>query len=266
MQLDIYQVDAFANKLFEGNPAAVCPLEFWPDDEVLQSIAMENNLSETAFFKRQDEGFHLRWFTPATEVRLCGHATLATAHVLFNEWGIDVDSITFNTLSGPLIVTRQGEGTYLMDFPSDHPVPITDEPVRNTIHNALNIDIKEYWKGKDDFLIVLDSEEDVKEAAPDYRAIAQLPVRGLLITAASDSKTCDFISRGFFPQCGIDEDPATGSAHTVLTPYWSPRLRTNRLKAIQWSGRKGYLECIYKGDRTALIGQAITYMKGKIIL
>ena len=264
MQLDIYQVDAFANKLFEGNPAAVCPLDFWPEDELLQSIALENNLSETAFYVPDEGGFHLRWFTPATEVRLCGHATLATAHILFNELNQETDSIHFNTLSGMLSVSKMDNGQYIMDFPSDHPEKVIDQDIKSKIHNVLNAEVKEYWKGKDDYLIILENDEDIIDLQPDFRAIAQLQSRGLIVTAPSNKISCDFISRGFFPQCGIDEDPATGSAHTLLTPYWSPRLKTNKLKAIQWSQRKGYFECIYKGKRTALIGKAITFMKGKI--
>ncbi|NNF35933.1 MAG: PhzF family phenazine biosynthesis protein [Saprospiraceae bacterium] len=262
MQLDIYQVDAFADKLFEGNPAAVCPLDFWPGDDLLQRIALENNLSETAFFLKQDDEYHLRWFTPIVEVRLCGHATLATAHVLFNELNIDASTIYFNTLSGKLSVSKIELGKYLMDFPADHPTPVIDESIHTSIHNALNTDIKEYWKGMDDFLVVLEDEEEVKSLDPDFRMISKLPSRGLIVTARSSE--VDFISRGFFPQTGVDEDPATGSAHTLLTPYWAPRLRTNRIKAIQWSQRKGYFECIYKGNRTGLIGHAITYLKGSI--
>lgn len=262
MQLDIYQVDAFADKLFEGNPAAVCPLDFWPEDDVLQNIASENNLSETAFFLKEDDGYHLRWFTPTVEVRLCGHATLATAHVLFNELDMDASTIYFNTLSGRLSVSMIGPGEYLMDFPADHPVSVEEESICTSIHNALNTDIKEYWKGKDDFLVVLEDEEEVKSLDPDFRMISKLPSRGLIVTARSNE--VDFISRGFFPQTGVDEDPATGSAHTMLTAYWSPRLRTNRMKAIQWSQRQGKFECIYKGNRVGLIGKAVTYLKGKI--
>ena len=263
MHLDIYQVDAFARKLFEGNPAAVCPLEFWPEDEILQNIALENNLSETAFFSKEYSEYRLRWFTPTTEVRLCGHATLATAHILFTELGHAGSTILFNTLSGILGVSKIGNNRYLMDFPSDHPTPVSDENLKRKIHNALNTSVSEIWKGQDDYLAILEDEEELKSLEPDFRAISRLPSRGLIVSAQSSSSV-DFISRGFFPQTGVDEDPATGSAHTLLTPYWSPRLKTNRLRAIQWSHRKGYFECIYKGTRTGIIGNAVTYLKGRI--
>ena len=262
MQFPIYKVDAFTEKIFGGNPAAVCPLDFWLDDEVLQSIAMENNLSETAFYCQEREGFRLRWFTPLVEVRLCGHATLATAHVLYHHLSYHADVITFYTKSGELTVSRTEEGKYLMDFPSDHPSPVNDEAVKTIIQSALDTDILEIWKGKDDYMVVLPSENHIKNQQPDFIQLASLDSRGLIITARGED--VDFVSRGFFPRTGVDEDPATGSAHTMLTPYWAPRLRANRLKAQQLSSRVGHFECIYKGDRTAIIGGAVSFLEGEI--
>lgn len=262
MQLPIYKVDAFTDKIFGGNPAAVCPLEFWLEDKVMQSIAMENNLSETAFFCKEENGFHLRWFTPSIEVKLCGHATLASAHVIFTNLNYSEPSISFFTKSGELIVTRIDKNKYLMDFPSDHPTLVDDEEIHSTISKALDNHIQELWKGKDDYMAVLTSESEVRKLNPDFRLLSTLSSRGLICTSRGDQM--DFVSRGFFPQTGVDEDPATGSAHTMLTPYWSPRLKSNRLKAQQLSLRVGHFECVYKGERVAIIGNACSYLEGKI--
>ena len=260
MQLDIFQVDAFTDKIFGGNPAAVCPLKFWLEDSLMQSIALENNLSETAYFYPEGDEFHLRWFTPGLEVNLCGHATLATAHVLFTELNYNRTTMLFNTRSGVLKVEKLEEGKYLMDFPSDHAVKIDDNDLIKRIEAALAIKINELWKGSDDYLAIVESQSIIEKLEPNFRDIATLDSRGIIVSAIGEE--VDFVSRGFFPQTGVDEDPATGSAHTMLTPYWAPRLRTNRMKALQLSQRVGQFECIYKGDRTAIIGSAVSYMKG----
>ncbi|HMQ06717.1 MAG TPA: PhzF family phenazine biosynthesis protein [Saprospiraceae bacterium] len=261
--IPIYQVDAFAHRPFEGNPAAVCPLLLWPKVEWMQKVAGENNLSETAFFVRKDHGFQLRWFTPVKEVSLCGHATLATAHVLYEEEGYNGDSIVFDTLSGILRVRRINNGRYIMDLPTDYPIEVRNSEVIHHIAEALQCRPISVWKGKDDLLVELQDQKTIEQLRPDFRAIATWDARGLIATAPGDS--VHFVSRAFYPAYGIDEDPVTGSAHTILTPFWSARLRTNTLDAIQLSSRKGYLTCILKGIQVSLMGNAVTYMKGNIM-
>ena len=257
--MKIFQVDAFAETVFSGNPAAVCPLDQWLDDATMQNIAMENNLAETAFVVRQADGFHIRWFTPTVEVDLCGHATLATAHILFNHLGLTGDTIPFfSHRSGPLNVYRQGE-LLILDFPSD-----TIERVIPTdaMNSAFDIQSKEIYKGKSDLMYVFEKEEDILNIKPDLRAIATLPARGVIITAPGSQ--VDFVSRFFGPQSGIDEDPVTGSAHTTLIPYWSKRVNKEALSAIQLSKRKGLLACKYLGERVLISGKAKTYLIGDI--
>lgn len=262
MKIPIFQVDAFTEKLFGGNPAAVCPLTCFTSDEILQNIALENNLAETAFFVQDGDDFNLRWFTPAIEVDLCGHATLATAHVLWNHLNYSKEEIHFNTRSGILKVIRITNSEYLMDFPSDNPIRVLEKQIINIVQSGLKAEIKELYKGKDDYMAILNSERDVINLEPDFRTIATLPSRGLI--ASSPGSISDFVSRCFYPQSGIDEDPATGSAHTLLTPYWSMNLRKNKMTAFQLSSRKGKLKCIYKGNRTAILGHAITFLQGEI--
>lgn len=257
--MKIFQVDAFAETVFSGNPAAVCPLDQWLDDATMQNIAMENNLAETAFVVRQGDAFQIRWFTPTVEVDLCGHATLATAHVLFHHLGLSGDTIPFfSPRSGPLNVYRQGE-LLILDFPSD-----TIERVIPTdaMMSAFNIQTKEIYMGKTDLMYVFEKEEDILNIKPDLRAIATLPARGVIITAPGSQ--VDFVSRFFGPQSGIDEDPVTGSAHTTLIPYWSKRLNKDALSAIQLSKRKGLLACKYLGERVLISGKAKTYLIGDI--
>lgn len=257
--MKIFQVDAFAETVFSGNPAAVCPLDQWLDDATMQNIAMENNLAETAFVVRQGDGFQIRWFTPTVEVDLCGHATLATAHVLFHHLGLSGDTIPFfSPRSGPLNVYRQGE-LLILDFPSD-----TIERVIPTdaMMSAFNTQTKEIYMGKTDLMYVFEKEEDILNIKPDLRAIATLPARGVIITAPGSQ--VDFVSRFFGPQSGIDEDPVTGSAHTTLIPYWSKRLNKDALSAIQLSKRKGLLACKYLGERVLISGKAKTYLIGDI--
>lgn len=258
MQLSIYQIDAFANQVFQGNPASVVPLDAWLPDETLQNIAIENNLSETAYFIQEGENYHLRWFTPSTEVRLCGHATLASAHVLFAHLGHPTSEITFNTLGGVLKVRREGDH-YIMDFPTDEPQPFH---VLRSLEHILGIQIQEMVKGTDDYLALIESEEVLMALKPNFRLLADLKTRGLIVTAPGT--TTDIASRCFFPNFGIDEDPVTGSAHTLLTPYWSKKLGKTSITAIQGGIRKGQLQCNLKGDRVELMGKAQTYLQGSI--
>lgn len=264
MSLPIYQIDAFTNRLFSGNPAAVVPLDTWLPDEQMQAIALENNLSETAFFVPRDEDFELRWFTPAVEVDLCGHATLATAHVLFQHLNYAKPRIVFHTRSGPLTVERSGQG-YQMDFPVDDIRQIAFPP---GLEQALGSPILEVWQGRNDIMAVLSSQDSVLRLAPDMRALAQLGGRGIIATAPGEE--ADFVSRCFFPAAGVDEDPVTGSAHTTMTPYWAGRLvptgASARLEARQLSARGGALRCVLEGKRVLLEGEAVTYLKGEFFL
>ena len=258
MKLRLYQVDAFARRLFEGNPAAVCPLEAWLDDAVLQAIAAENNLSETAFFVPQAAGFGLRWFTPGAEVDLCGHATLASAYVLFECLGFAGPEITFETRSGTLSVARHEDGQLLMDFPAAVPKPC-DAPA--VLLEGLGRSPSEVLAA-DDYVVVFDSEAEIRDLAPDFRKLGRLDRRAVCVTAPGEAY--DFVSRFFAPNVGIDEDPVTGSAHCQLTPYWAQRLGRNRLRARQISRRGGDVLCELRGDRVLLTGHAVLYMEGTI--
>lgn len=260
MQLDIYQVDAFAEKLFGGNPAAVVPLQEWLPDETMLQIAMENNLSETAFFVPTNHGFQLRWFTPVREVRLCGHATLATAHVLYQHMDYKKPSITFSTLSGPLMVEHDGS-YYTMNFPADEARTIRPNEV---LVDALDLGgkHKEYFEGTDDYLVILDTQEELQQLQPDFRKLEQLDKRGVIVTAPGE--TVDFVSRCFYPKLNILEDPVTGSAHTLLGPYWCNRLNQGSLSAMQLSKRVGHLKVDLLEARIKISGRAITYLKGQI--
>jgi PhzF family phenazine biosynthesis protein len=258
MQLPLYQADAFTSKVFGGNPAAVCPLNEWLPDDLMQSIATENNLSETAFFVEKDDHYALRWFTPVAEVDLCGHATLATAHIMYTELGHTSPELAFDTRSGTLRVKKHAQG-YSMNFPTD-PLTLVENPAEIT--EGLKLAPKETFRGKTDYLVVVDSQEQLEALQPDFRILAHGKVRGTIVTAPGNE--VDFVSRCFYPQYGIDEDPVTGSAHTTLTPYWSERLGKKELRAQQLSARKGALTCIYHGDRTELIGQAVIYLRGEI--
>ncbi len=248
--IPVYQVDAFANKRFSGNPAAVCPLAGWLSDEELQNIASEINLSETAFIVRNENGYHLRWFTPLTEVRLCGHATLASAHVVFNHLNYNEDQIVFSTEQvGNLTVSKSGDN-YIMDFPADKCNYFDKDELIKTV----DCPILEAYKGSDDILIITDNELSVSDCQPNLSVIKQLSCRALIVS--SEGKDQDFVSRVFAPSCGIDEDPVTGSAHTLMTPYWSNKLSKNKLYAAQISKRRGELVCELKGDRVLLTGSA----------
>lgn len=256
----IYQVDAFSGEVFRGNPAAVVPLEKWLPAEVMQAIALENNLSETAFFVPRGGGFQLRWFTPTVEVDLCGHATLASAHVLYHHLGFNQGHIEFHTRSGQLNV-QQHSSEYLMDFPADQ-IAATEVPP--ALLEGLNETPLEVYMGREDYLVVFETESDVASLKPDFYRLKALKGRGVIVTAPGDE--VDFVSRGFFPNAGVDEDPVTGSAHTTLTPYWAGRLEKKELTARQISQRGGAVRCFLKEDRVELAGQAVTYLIGKIFL
>lgn len=259
MTLPIYQVDAFANEIFEGNPAAVCPLDEWLPDAMMQNIAMENNLSETAFFVQTGDTFRLRWFTPTTEVDLCGHATLASAHVLFEELGYQNDTIQFDSNSGPLQVQKR-DGKLVMNFPSSE---LNEASPPDFLEEAVGVPATELYRDTD-YLYVVKSEAQVRGLTPDIRAMKQADVRGIIVTAPGDQ--VDFVSRFFAPSAGVDEDPVTGSAHTMLTPYWSRRLNKDKLVGRQVSQRGGTVHCTHLDDRVELAGSAKTFMQAQITL
>ncbi len=258
MKLQLFQADAFAAGLFKGNPAAIVPLQEWLSDELMQQIAMENNLSETAFFIPEGDHFHIRWFTPKAEVRLCGHATLATAHVLFNELNFQGDLLEFESLSGILTVKKVGDKLRL-DFPADFAREV--EPV-DVFAEALGAQPAKTLKGRTDYLLLFDSEETIRTMKPNFHLLYQTDARGIMVTAQGDS--VDFVSRFFAPGVGIDEDPVTGSAHTTLIPFWANRLGKTELTALQLSARGGQLWCTLSGERVFIAGKAVTYLRGEI--
>lgn len=257
MAYDFFQVDAFTDRLFAGNPAGVVPLQSWLADDTMQLIARENNLAETAFFVPDGDDYRLRWFTPGMEVDLCGHATLATAHVLFQHMGYKQQQITFHTRSGPLHVIQLDEG-YRMDFPADEARSVAPPP---KLVESLGVIPLEVLEGKDDYLVIYPDEQTILALEPDFRKMLQLNGRGVI--ASAPGLHFDFVSRCFFPKARIDEDPVTGSAHTVMTPYWARQLQKKTLQARQLSERGGELTCTLQGDRVWLEGQAVTYMRGK---
>ncbi len=259
MKLPLYQVDAFTSRLFGGNPAAVVPLESWLPDPVLAAIAAENNLAETAFVIARPDVAPLRWFTPAIEVDLCGHATLATAHVLFHHVYPSANRLTFSTRSGNLGVTRDGD-LLNMDFPSrpGKPTAVTDG-----MASALGGRPREALVARD-LMVVVDSEAQVRDMRPDFQRIAALDAFAVIVTAPGD--TVDFVSRFFAPRAGISEDPATGSSHCTLAPYWAERLGKTRLTARQLSPRGGEMSCEIQGDRILIGGRTVEYLRGEITL
>jgi len=265
--MDIYQVDAFANQLFQGNPAAVIPLTEWLPDPLLQRIAAENNLSETAYFTPEKDGYLIRWFTPTVEVDLCGHATLAAGHVLFNHLGYSGDRVTFYTLhAGELEVLRgDSPGRLTLNFPDNLPEPVDPAPL-SVIFEGLHLPSGPIAKGPYDYFIVLDSQKALEALTPDFKRLSAAPGRGIVVTAPGDARDIDFVSRCFYPQSGIDEDPVTGSAHTMLIPWWASRLGKNRLSAIQLSARRGYLDCELRHGRVYISGNAHTFLKGNIFM
>ncbi len=257
MEIPIFQVDAFSSSVFSGNPAAVCPLETWLPDETLQAIAAENNLAETAYFVRNGNGFGLRWFTPACEVDLCGHATLASAYVLFEELNAPGDVLRFQTKSGELLV-RRDEDRLVMNFPSRPPLKIDVDP---RISQALGGRPAEILAARD-FLVRYDSADEVRALAPDMDALKRIDGFGFIVTAPGTD--CDFVSRFFAPAQGIPEDPVTGSSHCTLIPYWADQLGQTTLHARQISRRGGELFCRLAGDRVEIAGRAALFLRGKI--
>lgn len=261
MRQKIYQVDAFAEEVFMGNPAAVCPLGKWLSDDLMLKIAAENNLAETAFYVKQGDVYEIRWFTPVAEVDLCGHATLAAAYVLFHHENHEGETIEFHSpRSGVLRVTKNGEFLTL-DFPADEfeEVSITDE-----MNQCFDLKPTLVFKGKTDFLFVFENEMEIRNIKPFLNEISKLEARGVIITAKGNE--VDFVSRFFGPQVGVNEDPVTGSAHTTLIPYWAEQLDKTEMTAIQLSERKGYLQTKYLGDRVEISGKGQLYLIGEIFL
>jgi PhzF family phenazine biosynthesis protein len=259
MRIPIFQIDAFTNRLFGGNPAAVCPLESWLPDATLQAIAAENNLSETAFFVAAGDGYELRWFTPKIEVDLCGHATLATAHLLLHRLEPGRDRVSFSTRSGRLEVAREGD-RMAMDFPAYPPEPV-DAPAG--LFEALGHDAEAVLRGNY-LMVVVRSERAVRALEPDFAAMDRAGITEAIVTARGSD--CDFVSRFFGPGFGIPEDPVTGSAHCTLVPYWARRLGRTRLQARQVSARGGELACELRGNRVSIAGDAVIYLEGTIEL
>lgn len=261
MELKIYQVDAFANRVFEGNPAAVVPLVNWLDDILLQKIALENNLSETAFFVKVDNVYEIRWFTPTVEVDLCGHATLATAHTIFQHFGHEGDKVSFfSRRSGSLNVSKNGK-MLTLDFPKDD---VKEVKMHEFLLTPFEQKPIAAFKGKTDYVLLFDNEDQIKNLEFDLQLISKIPCRGIIVTAKGDN--VDFVSRFFGPRVGVPEDPVTGSAHTTLTPIWAEKLTKNKLNAVQLSDRRGELVCELEGDRVKISGMAVTYLVGTIYL
>ena len=257
MEITLYQIDAFANKPFEGNPAAICPLKEWLPDELMQKIAVENNLSETAYFVPTDTGYKIRWFTPAHEVNLCGHATLASAYVIFNILGYKENTISFSSKSGILTVIKNNHWLE-MNFPSQEP-EICATPEQ--IIKAFEIEPVECLKSED-YIVVFKNEGEILKAKPNLSLLSELGLRGVAITAQGSQY--DFVTRFFAPKYGINEDPVTGSAFTQLIPYWSKKTGKKEMFAKQVSTRGGEVNCIYLNDRVCISGKAAKYMVGKI--
>ena len=258
MNLTIYQIDAFTKEVFKGNPAAVCPLESWIDTDLMQKIALENNLSETAFFVKKNEFYEIRWFTPTFEIDLCGHATLASAFVIFEILNLEESKIRFHShKSGELTVEKNGD-VLILDFPT-RPVKECDTP--DGLIEAIGKQPKEVLKARDYFL-VYENEQEIADIAPNFSELLKIPTHAVIVTAKGDS--ADFVSRFFAPEVGIFEDPVTGSAHCNLIPYWSERLGKTEMFARQISARGGELFCELKGDRVKIGGNAVLYLKGEI--
>jgi PhzF family phenazine biosynthesis protein len=261
MELSLYQIDAFATEIFRGNPAAVCPLNKWLPDQTLQDIAQENNLAETAYFVPQNGDFHIRWFTPRLEVDLCGHATLASAFVIFTELQPNRDAVRFESRSGPLFVRRNGK-LLTMDFPAWDVAPCENPPA--ALLEGLGKRPQEIYSvtNRTNYFAVFSSEAEVRGLQPDFGRLAQLHPFGVIVTGPGDNSDC--VSRYFVPSYGIPEDPVTGSIHSALTPFWGRRLNKKEIHARQVSQRGGELFCEDKGDRVHISGHAIKYLEGKI--
>lgn len=260
MEILLYQVDAFANRIFAGNPAAVCPLKEWLPDETMQAIAEENNLAETAFFVPNGDDYDIRWFTPKVEIDLAGHPTLATAYVIFTKLDPSRQDVRFHTKTGDTLVVSRAGDRLSMDFPARPPAP---RHGFGDIAGALGGEPTEVLAARDGFA-VFESEKQLRALAPDMSRLMALDVFGVIATAPGD--TCDFVSRFFAPRAGIPEDPVTGSAHCTLIPYWAARLGKQDMTARQLSARGGELFCRLRGDRVDIAGEAVLYLEGRIFL
>ncbi|WP_200831865.1 PhzF family phenazine biosynthesis protein [Aquimarina sp. AU474] len=259
MKIPMYQIDAFTKTLFGGNPAAICHLPYWLDDSLMQNIAKENNLAETAYFVKKDDIYEIRWFMPHAEIDLCGHATLASAYVIFNYLNSDINEVTFSSKSGLLKATKESDGAITLDFPSRPPQEIE---IPKEIHEALNTKPLKAFASRD-LLITVSSEEEVLAINPKLEMLKELPYLCIIITAEGENS--DFVSRVFDANAPtLPEDPVTGSAHTSLVPYWSQKLNKTNLKALQLSTRRGELDCRLDKDRVFLSGHAVPYLKGEI--
>ena len=258
MKIPMYVANAFCRQPFTGNPAAVCLLNEWPGAGLMQNIASQNNLSETAFLIREGDGYHIRWFTPVAEIPLAGHPTLAAAHILFSEDLHSGDVIIFYSDSGKLTVKREMD-EYILNFPSD---AINEIPAPGHLLQAFDSAPVDCYKGMQDYMLVFKTQQEIENAEPDLELIAKVKARGVIITAPGNE--VDFVSRYFAPQVGIDEDPVTGSAHTTMIPYWWQRFGRMKMNAVQLSGRKGYLSCVYLEDRVEIGGKCITFLRGEI--
>lgn len=261
MTLTIYQVDAFTDQLFGGNPAAIVPLTSWLPAPKMQTIAAENNLAETAFFIPQGDDFELRWFTPELEIDLCGHATLATAHIIFTELGYAKNIIHFHTLKAGTLTVTKTDDVYTLDFPSRPAIPC-DAP--DGLLDAMGGNAPIQILKSRDYMLVYESEADILAIKPDFGALAKLANMGVIVTAKGDKS--DFVSRFFIPSAGINEDPVTGSTHCNLIPFWAQKLNKTELHAYQVSARRGELWCSLKGDRVLMAGKGVTYLKGEIYI
>jgi len=259
MTLKIYQIDAFANKIFEGNPAAVIPLEHWLEEDILQKIAQENNLSETAYFVPKEKGYAIRWFTPLTEVALCGHATLATAYVLFNELKNEKNSVLFYSKSGELMVEQKNNYLH-MSFPLQNIIPSKEFDIFEKIFNIAPIAVYQSM----DYMVIFEDEEVIKNLKPNMALLKTLELRGVIVTAKSTHY--DFVCRFFAPKFGIDEDPVTGSAYTQLVTYWHNILKKMKFTSKQISKRGGEVICEIEGTRCIIKGNAVKYLEGTIII
>jgi len=260
MKIPIYQVDAFTSEVFGGNPAAVCPLNKWLDKDIMQKIAMENNLSETVFFVPKDDTFEIRWFTPKIEINLAGHPTLAAAWVIYNELKYQKPVIRFKSpLSGELIIEKD-QNLLIMDFPSNEGKVI---PAPEYLMDGLGAEPVEVIQSRD-LLAIYKNQQEIEKIKPNFGILEKVETFGIIISAQGED--CDFVSRFFAPRAGINEDPVTGSAHTTLIPYWSRKLQKKKLEAIQLSERKGKLTCEYQGERVKIAGTAKLFMKGEIFI
>jgi PhzF family phenazine biosynthesis protein len=259
MKLTLYQLDAFTDQVFKGNPAAVVPLQSWLPDLLMQQIAIENNLSETAFFVKTDEGYHIRWFTPGFEIDLCGHATLASAYVIKNFIEPPVKEILFTTNKAGILKAYIDEGLYTLDFPAR--MPVTTKASEKLLQSLGITTAVEVLQSRD-YFVVLPNEEAVQNIEPDFTLMKELDTIGVIVTAKAHS--ADVVSRCFYPGAGIDEDPVTGSAHCNIVPYWCEKLNTAKLHAKQLSERGGDLWCELKGDRVLMSGHCVLYLTGEI--